>query len=102
MRYVVGITMAKRGRDAVSLALTLAQSTLSSHPVELDLAAGPRGGPPEQAATRPEREYQNRCHAAGEQWLAKTQALIPASIRPTPSGHYADSMAAGLIGTATS
>ena len=55
MRYVVGITMDRRGRDAVSLALTLAQSTLSSHPVELDLVHVLRGSPPEQTASKPER-----------------------------------------------
>lgn len=102
MRYVVGITMDKRGREAVSLALTLAQSTLSSHPVELDLVHVLRGVPPEQAATKPEREYQKLCLDEAEQWLAKTHDLIPKSIRSTTSVHFADSMAAGLIDTATS
>ncbi|WP_209374475.1 universal stress protein [Brevibacterium renqingii] len=102
MRYVVGITMDKRGRDAVSLALTLAQSTLSSHPVELNLVHVLRGVPPEQAATKPEREYQKLCLDEAEQWLAKTHDLIPKSIRSTTSVHFADSMAAGLIDTATS
>ena len=55
MRYVVGITMDKRGRDAVSLALALAHSTPTSHPVELDLVHVLRGSPPEQTASKPER-----------------------------------------------
>ena len=102
MRYVVGITMDRRGRDAISLALTLAQSTLTSHPVELDLVHVLRGVPPEQAATKPEREYQKLCLEEAEQWLAKTHDLIPKSIPSTTSVHFADSMAAGLIDTATS
>jgi hypothetical protein len=94
MRYVVGITMDKRGREAVSLALTLAQSTLSSHPVELDLVHVIRGAPPEQAASKPEREYQKLCLEEAEQWMAKTHDLIPKAIRSTTSIHFADSMAA--------
>src|SRR5699024_6442507 len=57
---------------------------------------------PEQAATKPEREYQKLCLDEAEQWLAKTHDLIPKSIRSTTSVHFADSMAAGLIDTATS
>lgn len=102
MRYVVGITMDKRGRDAVSLALSLAQSTLTSHPVELDLVHVLRGVPPEQAGSKPEREYQKLCLEEAEQWMAKTHDLIPKTIRSTTSVHFADSMAAGLIDKATS
>ena len=101
MRYVVGITMDRRGRDAVSLALTLAQSTLSSHPVELDLVHVLRGSPPEQTASKPEREYQKFCLHEAEQCLSKTHDLVPKSIRSTTSVHFADSMAAGLIDVAT-
>lgn len=101
MRYVVGITMDRRGRDAVSLALTLAQSTLSSHPVELDLVHVLRGSPPEQTASKPEREYQKFCLDEAEQCLSKTHDLVPKSIRSTTSVHFADSMAAGLIDVAT-
>lgn len=101
MRYVVGITMDRRGRDAVSLALTLAQSTLSSHPVELDLVHVVRGSPPEQTASKPEREYQKFCLDEAEQCLSKTHDLVPKSIRSTTSVHFADSMAAGLIDVAT-
>lgn len=102
MRYVVGITMDKRGRDAVSLALTLAQSTLTSHPVELDLVHVIRGVPPEQAESKPEREFQKLCLEEAQKWLAKTHDLIPKTIRSTTSVHFADSMAAGLIDKATS
>lgn len=101
MRYVVGITMDRRGRDAVSLALTLAQSTLSSHPVELDLVHVLRGSPPEQTASKPELEYQKFCLDEAEQCLSKTHDLVPKSIRSTTSVHFADSMAAGLIDVAT-
>lgn len=102
MRYVVGITMDKRGRDAVSLALTLAQSTLAHHPVELDLVHVIRGVPPEQAGSKPEREYQKLCLEEAQQWMAKAHDLVPKSIDSTTSVHFADSMAAGLIDTATS
>lgn len=102
MRYVVGITMDKRGRDAVSLALTLAQSTLTSHPVELDLVHVIRGVPPEQAGSKPEREYQKLCLEDAQQWMAKTHDLIPKTIHSTTSVHFADSMATGLIEKATS
>lgn len=101
MRYVVGISMDRRGREAVSLALTLAQSTLSSHPIELDLVHVIRGAPPEQAASKPEREYQKFCLEEAEQWMARTHDLIPKSIHSTTSIHFADSMAAGLIDKAT-
>ena len=102
MRYVVGITMDRRGRDAVSLALTLAQSTLTSHPVELDLVHVIRGVPPERAGSKPEREYQKLCLEDAQKWLAKTHDLIPKTIHSTTSVHFADSMAAGLIDKATS
>ncbi|TSI16169.1 universal stress protein [Brevibacterium aurantiacum] len=102
MRYVVGITMDNRGRDAVSLALALAQTTLSSHRVELDLVHVLRGVPPEQAGSKPEREYQKLCLEEAEQWMAKTHDLVPKTIRSTTSVHFADSMAAGLIDKATS
>lgn len=102
MRYVVGITMDKRGRDAVSLALTLAQSTLAHHPVELDLVHVIRGVPPEQAGSKPEREYQKLCLEEAQQWMAKAHDLVPKTIESTTSIHFADSMAAGLIDTATS
>lgn len=102
MRYVVGITMDRRGRDAVSLALTLAQSTLTSHPVELDLVHVIRGVPPERAGSKPEREYQKLCLEDAQKWLAKTHNLIPKTIHSTTSVHFADSMAAGLIDKATS
>lgn len=102
MRYVVGITMDKRGRDAVSLALTLAQSTLTSHHVELDLVHVIRGVPPEQAGSNPEREYQKLCLEEAQQWMAKTHDLIPKTIHSTTSVHFADSMATGLIEMATS
>ena len=102
MRYVVGITMDRRGRDAVSLALTLAQSTLTSHPVELDLVHVIRGVPPEQAESKPEREFQKLCLEEAQKWLAKTHDLIPKTIHSTTSVHFADSMAAGLIDKATS
>ncbi|GAA1936691.1 universal stress protein [Brevibacterium antiquum] len=101
MRYVVGITMDKRGRDAVSLALTLAQSTLAHHPVELDLVHVLRGVPPDQAGSKQEREYQSLCLDEAEQWMAKAHDLIPKTIRSTTSIHFAESMAAGLIETAT-
>lgn len=101
MRYVVGITMDRRGRDAVSLALTLAQSTLAHHPVELDLVHVIRGVPPEQASSKPEREYQKLCLEEAQQWLAKTHDLVPKAIRSTTSIHFADSMAQGLIDNAT-
>lgn len=102
MRYVVGITMDKRGRDAVSLALTLAQSTLAAHPVELDLVHVLRGVPPEQTGSKPEREYQKLCLEDAQHWMAKTHDLIPKAIHSTTSIHFADSMAAGLIDMATS
>ena len=95
MRYVVGITMDRRGRDAVSLALTLAQSTLTSHPVELDLVHVIRGVPPERAGSKPEREYQKLCLEDAQKWLAKTHDLIPKTIHSTTSVHFADSMAVG-------
>ncbi|GAA1845031.1 universal stress protein [Brevibacterium marinum] len=101
MRYVVGITMDKRGRDAVSLALTLAQSTLTSHPVELDLVHVIRGVPPEQAVSKPEREFQKLCLEEAQQWMAKTHDLIPKTIHSTTSVHFSDSMATGLIDKAT-
>lgn len=102
MRYVVGITMDRRGRDAVSLALTLAQSTRAHHPVELDLVHVIRGVPPEQAGSKPEREYQKLCLTEARQWMAKAHDLVPKTIESTTSIYFADSMAAGLIDTATS
>ncbi|WP_350269047.1 universal stress protein [Brevibacterium sp. CBA3109] len=102
MRYVVGITMDKRGRDAVSLALTLARSTRAHHPVELDLVHVIRGVPPEQAGSKPEREYQKLCLTEARQWMAKAHDLVPKTIDSTTSIHFADSMAAGLIDKATS
>lgn len=102
MRYVVGITMDNRGRDAVSLALTLAQSTLAHQHIELDLVHVLRGVPPEQAGSKPECEYQKLCLEEAEQWMAKTYDLVPKTIRSTTSVHFADSMAAGLIDKATS
>ena len=102
MRYVVGITMDKRGRDAVSLALTLAQTTLAHHPVELDLVHVLRGVPPEQAGSKQEQEYQRLCREEAQQWMAKTHDLIPKDVHSTTSIRFADSMAAGLIEAATS
>lgn len=101
MRYVVGTTMDRRGREAISLALTLAQSTLPSHPVELDLVHVIRGASPEQANSKPEREYQKLCLEEAQQWMAKTHDLVPKAIRSTTSIHFADSMAQGLIDNAT-
>lgn len=101
MRYVVGITMDKRARDAVSLALALARSVLSPHSVELDLVHVIRGASPKDAVSLQEREFQSLCLDEAQQWIAKIDDLIPKGIRSTTTVHFADSMAAGLLEIAT-
>lgn len=101
MRYVVGITKDKRARDAVSLALTLAQSAVSPYTVELELVHVLRGCAPADARTRQEREYQSYCLDEAQQWMAKISDLIPKTVRSSTTIHFADSMASGLLEMAT-
>lgn len=101
MRYVVGITLDKRDRDAVSLALTLARSVVPPHGVEIELVHVIRGPQPHQALSVQEREFQQLRKDAAQDGLAKVEDLIPRTISSSVTIHFADSMAEGLIEVAS-
>lgn len=102
MRYLVGITLDERGRAAVSLALALAQSLPRPQTVELELIHALPGAAPEDARSKQEQEFQKLCLDHAQKEMSKANDLIPKHIPSTVTIHFADSMAAGLIDTATS
>ena len=97
MRYVVGLTKDSRGRDAISLATTLAQSLDDPGAVEIDLVHVISGAHPDNAATPQEREYQRLKADEAEEWMAKSLFLIPKTLRARATIHFADSMAEGIL-----
>lgn len=97
MRYVVGITLDRRDRDAVSLALTLARSVVAPHSVAIELVHVIRGPQPDHAQSAQEREFQQLRKDSALEGLAKVSDLIPKSIRSTVTVHFAESMAEGLL-----
>lgn len=101
MRYVVGITLDRRDRDAVSLALTLARSVVAPHRVAIELVHVIRGPQPEHAQTAQEREFQQLRKDTAQEGLSKVIDLIPKTITSTATIHFADSMAEGLLDIAS-
>lgn len=101
MRYVVGITLDRRDRDAVSLALTLARSVVAPHSVAIELVHVIRGPQPEHAQTAQEREFQQLRKDTAQEGLSKVIDLIPKTITSTATIHFADSMAGGLLDIAS-
>lgn len=97
MRYVVGYTPNKHGRDAVNLASTLAGTRGASLDVVVVL--------PKREQTfsmySPDRAYHERLEEQGKEWLEQAMAMVPGSVSATARIRRAESIAEGLIEAAT-
>lgn len=97
MRYVVGCTEDKRGREAISLALALSRSLAEPTRAELELVHILPGVPPAEAATRTERVYQEFLQQGAQKWMDRALALVPSSMSARTHIRFAASMAEGLL-----
>ncbi|WP_411731883.1 universal stress protein [Paeniglutamicibacter sp.] len=97
MRYVVGCTEDKRGREAISLALALSRSLAAPAHAEIELVHILPGVPPAEAATRSERVYQEFLQQAAQKWMDRAFALVPSSMVARTQIRFAASMAEGLL-----
>ncbi|EMQ97294.1 universal stress protein [Paeniglutamicibacter gangotriensis] len=97
MRYVVGCTEDKRGREAISLALALSRSLAEPTNAELELVHIIPGVPPAEAATRNERVYQEFLQQGAQKWMDRALALVPSSMSARTHIRFAASMAEGLL-----
>lgn len=97
MKYVVGCTEDKRGREAISLALALAKSLAEPMHAEIELVHIIRGAAPENAASNAERIYQDFQLQAANRWMDRALALVPSSLTARVNIRFADSMAEGLL-----
>lgn len=97
MRYVVGCTEDKRGREAISLALALSRSLAAPTHAEIDLVHILPGVPPAAAATRSERVYQEFLEQTAQKWMDRALALVPSSMVARTHIRFAASMAEGLL-----
>jgi nucleotide-binding universal stress UspA family protein len=97
MRYVVGYTADRHGRDAVNLAATLAVSRGASLDIVVVL--------PVETVTydmySPDRSYYARLEAHGREWLAQAMDGLPQDVKATGRIYHAESIAEGLIQAAT-
>lgn len=97
MKYVVGCTEDKRGREAISLALALAKSLAAPMHVEIELVHIIRGAEPEHTISKSERAYQEFQLQAANKWMQRSLALIPSTLTARINIRFADSMAQGLL-----
>ncbi|EMY35223.1 universal stress family domain-containing protein [Arthrobacter crystallopoietes BAB-32] len=93
MRYIVGVTGDERGREAIALALALAQTPEA----QLDLVHVLTGPAPEAASSASERAYQQYLAGNAGVWLDKALALVPQDVAAEKHLRFADSFAEGLI-----
>lgn len=97
MRYVVGYTPRQRGRDAVSLAATLARAQSARLDVVVVL--------PTENATYdmyvPDRAYHSYLDEQGREWLEAGLAEVPGDVPATGRIQRAESITEGLIAAAT-
>lgn len=97
MKYVVGCTEDKRGREAISLALALAKSLAEPMRAEIELVHIIRGSSPEDAISASERVYQDFQRQSAQKWMDRALALIPSTLTARVHIRFADSMAEGLL-----
>ncbi|PQZ94552.1 universal stress protein UspA [Arthrobacter sp. MYb227] len=101
MKYVVGCTEDKRGREAISLALALAKSLAAPMHAEIELVHIIRGAEPSHAISASERAYQEFQQLAAHKWMQRALALIPSALTARIHLRFADSMAQGLLEAVT-
>lgn len=101
MKYVVGCTEDKRGREAISLALALAKSLAVPMHAEIELVHIIRGAKPEHALSKAERSYQEFQLQAAQKWMQRALALVPSTLTARSNIRFADSMAQGLLEAVT-
>ncbi|KWR69580.1 universal stress protein UspA [Arthrobacter sp. W1] len=97
MKYVIGCTADERGREAISLALTLARSLAEPSSVELELVHILHGAAPENTSTQSERTFQQFQYDQAAAWMQRCLDLVPSSISAQVHVRFADSMAEGLL-----
>lgn len=101
MKYVVGCTEDKRGREAISLALALAKSLAAPMHAEIELVHIIRGVAPEEAISSSERVYQDFQLQAARMWMDRSLALVPSNLTARTNIRFAGSMAEGLLEAVT-
>jgi len=96
MRYVVGYTADRHGRDAIRLAATLAAERGASLDIVVVL--------PVETSTydmySPDRAYYSRLRAHGREWLDQAQSSLPKDLEASGRIYHAESIAEGLIAAA--
>ena len=97
MKYVVGCTEDKRGREAISLALALSKSLADPAQAELELVHIIRGSAPEDAGSQSERVYQEFLAQTAQTWMDRALALVPSGMSARTHIRFAGSMAEGLL-----
>lgn len=97
MRYIVGITLDKRDRDAVSLALALARSIAAPRSTNIELVHVIRGPTPAHTTSAQEREFQRLREENAQEEINRVKQLIPRNVCSSVTIHFADSMAEGLL-----
>lgn len=97
MRYVVGCTEDKRGREAISLALALSRSLATPANAEIELVHILPGVPPAETGTPNERVYQEFLQQGAQKWMDRALALVPSSMGARTHIRFAASMAEGLL-----
>lgn len=97
MRYVVGYTPNRQGRDAVNLATTLAGTRGAS----LDVVVVMPKQNQSFAMYSPDRAYHQRIEEQAGEWLDQAMALIPDGVSATGRIRRAESIVEGLSEAAT-
>ena len=77
MKYVVGCTEDKRGREAISLALVLAKSLAAPVHAEIELVHIIRGAAPGDSLSNAERVYQDFQLQSAQKWMDRARRLSP-------------------------
>ena len=96
IRYLVGYRPHERGQDALSLAITLAQS----FDVALDLVFVVREHSAFAPAYPPVGREEPLIAAQAQEWLDEAVATVPRGIEVATHVRYAPSIAEGLMSTA--
>ncbi len=97
IRYVVGYSGDRRGRDAVRLGVAMARDIGA----ELDLVLVLRTDDPYQQVYPPVGDISDLLRDQAQQWLRDGAALVPAAITARTHLREAQSVSAGLTGAAT-
>ncbi|ALD62877.1 nucleotide-binding universal stress UspA family protein [Arthrobacter sp. AG1021] len=97
MKYVIGCTADERGREAISLALTLARSLADPSTVSLELVHIIRGEAPENTATQSEKTFQQFQYDTAMGWMQRCLDLVPSALDAQIHIRFADSMAGGML-----